>query len=56
MKRKLCNRNLPGPPSPMKPTENIITSMTIQKAIMGQPMSIGEGVAFANSLIEGTIH
>ena len=43
-----------GAQSPLKPIEAYIISMLNQMAKMRQPLSVSEGLALANALIEGT--
>ena len=44
-----------GPDSPIAPIEALMVSIYIQKAKMGQPIGLQEGLDVANSLIKGTI-
>ena len=44
----------PGPESPMKPLEPLLIDVCVQKARMGQPVNITEGIEMANSLILNT--
>ena len=36
--------------------EPLLLELYIQKAQMGKPLGIREGLCFANSIIEGTVH
>ena len=40
----------------MAEVEPFWVQLYLQKAQMGQPLGIREGLCFANSLIEGTVH
>ena len=41
---------------PMATVEPLLVELFLQKAQMGQPLGIREGICFANSIIEGTVH
>ena len=45
-----------GIATPMATVEPLLVELCLQKARMGQPLGIREGLCFANSIIEGTVH
>ena len=49
-------KSLPGIVSPMAAVEPLLVQLYLQKAQMGQPLGIREGICFSNSFIEGTVH
>ena len=42
--------------TPMATVEPFLVQLYLQRAQMGQPLGIREGLCFENSLIEGTVH
>ena len=40
----------------MATVEPFLVELCLQKAHMGQPLGIREGLCFSNSIIEGTVH
>ena len=45
-----------GATSPLVEIEPLVVEFCIERARMGQPFSQGEGIAFINSIIDGTTH
>ena len=45
-----------GIATPMTVVEPLLVELYLQKAQMGKPLGIREGLCFTNSLIEGTVH
>ena len=45
-----------GIATPMVTVEPLLVELWLQKARMGQTLGIREGLCFANSIIEGTVH
>ena len=44
----------PGPHSPVEPMEEYLCMIMIQRARMGQPLSVTKGINLVNSIISGT--